>query len=186
MEELTLLQPGVSGYGDQDKPPRVVDLKEFKTICHYAARQWGGDFIGTFMGEGSGNYYRSWFCHEHDSNKWIIGFLNAHYPFLAFSVFDPRVDEQWGRCRVPEQVSVDGSWFRNHGVFSDPNLVNPFSHSYRLLDIGELRERLKFNPNRDTRALTLVNCHLLGPSEMHSVFFHRAKIVAEVLYNKWG
>jgi hypothetical protein len=188
MEELPLLQPGISGFYRDNSPPAMggIDLKEFKNICYYAARRWGGKFLGTWRWAGPANYYLSWFQHEHDSHKWTVGFLNEQYPFLSFSVFDPQADERWGEDPVLECVNIDGHWFWNHDVFSDPTLTEPFSHSYRLLDIVELREQLEFTRTSSAADLTLVNPHRLEPWEIHLIAFHRAENVAQVLYNQWG
>jgi hypothetical protein len=81
MDELSLLQPGVSGYFSRDNPPPDmggVDLKEFKSICYYAARQWGGHCLGTWWGSlYMANYYCSWFQHEYDPDRWVVALLNA-------------------------------------------------------------------------------------------------------------
>jgi hypothetical protein len=192
VEELSLLQPGVSGYFYRDNPPPgigSVDLKEFKSICHYAARQWGGEFLGARWGSSYiSNYYLSWFQHEHDPDRWVVALLNAYYPFLSFSLYDPR-SVPWGNG-VPPEVSIEGTWFRNQDVFSDPALTDPFSYSYRLLNIVELRERLQFTHTSNTGDLVLANPHRLPAWEVdylkaQSRLWH-PEIVAEVVYNTWG
>jgi hypothetical protein len=185
MEELSLLQPGVSGYFIKDYQPPGVDLKEFKSICHHAARQWGGTFLGTRWGDAyTAHYYCSWFQHEHDSDRWIVALLNRYYPFLAFMDLD-RGNESWSKGQIPERTTISGYGFRSHNVFSNPALTVPFSYSYRLLTITELREPLQFTYTSNTGDLVLVNPHRLSPQEVDYIANRRPprfEIVADVVY----